>query len=761
MKQAILFFILATGVACAFTLGEGGKILVDSAASVQEKYAAAELEKYLREATGAEFSVINDGTARFAVGTAAARKVDPKLNLQGLGQDGIIIKMIGDTLVLTGGEGASRGTLNAVYTFLEDTVGYRWFAPPTGRPQGTATVVPKAASLKIPKLDVRYVPQFTHQRNVLFSGSHMNPDWLAKNKAFGSYMHLKPEQGGQQVYIPGFVHTFNEILHPQKYFKEHPEWFSELGGKRVGWSSQWCMSNKELQQFVVDYAREKLKNAPPTAVLSLSQNDWNNNCTCVECKAIDAEEGSPSGAILRFLNGVAEALNKDFPLVRIETLAYMYSAAAPKITKPHPNVTVRLALIDQRNYAQPLTHPDNAKPAEMVRDWGKVAPNNLEVWDYAVNFRRPLAPFPNFKSLGEDVKFYAANKVAGMFEEGNHYSAGGDFQDMRRWVLAKLLWDPNRDTETLIKEFVEGYYGKEAAPFILDYIAKLTKAVEDIDHKLTIYETYHPYLTIDFLRSAEDIFDKAITAAETSEQKARARAAKMQIQYVILAMSAMLEDELAATSKPWPFKQSKADMLTDFIDLHESGGFIIENHARRDADLEKLKTIATTEPTKIVVPPFAKDIPRSNWFEVQSAQFSIHNEGSWGSHAADPLASNSSAIWMPGNHAQWAINQLPMPKILTPEVNDKPWDVYVAVRADLKPDASGKAFSAGSWLSGEKRGEANLSLTAEELSATEYRWFKIGTIAELNDKRMIWMAPANNDGVEKVWIDRLIYVKAK
>ena len=233
----------------------------------------------------------------------------------------------------------------------------------------------------------------------------------------------------------------------------------------------------------------------------------------------------------------------------------------------------------------------------------------------------------------------------------------------------------------------------------------------------------------------------------------------MQIQYVILAMSAPLEDELAG--KPWPFKQSKADMLAEFVELHESGRLIIEMFQRRDADLEKLKTIATTEPANVVVPPFVKDLPREDWFEVQNSQFRFHMEGQWVHNAKDPLASNGFATWMPGNHAAWAINQIPPPKILRPEDNAKPWDVYVAVRADLKPGATGKAFEAGSRIESENRGEARLAVNAEELSATEYRWFKIGTIAALDDQRMIWMAPGKNDAVEKVWIDRLIYVRAK
>ncbi len=87
--------------------------------------------------------------------------------------------------------------------------------------------------------------------------------------------------------------------------------------------------------------RAVLKANPDMTIISVSQNDGNfDYCKCEKCAAIDAEEGSQAGTILRFVNAIADDIAEDHPHVVVDTLAYQYSVKPPRITKPRPNVCI-------------------------------------------------------------------------------------------------------------------------------------------------------------------------------------------------------------------------------------------------------------------------------------------------------------------------------------------------------------------------------------------------------------------------------------
>src|SRR5262245_34383606 len=106
-------------IAGEVTLVKDGKpvrsIRLTTNATPVEKSAAKELQHWIEQITG----------ARLAITTA---DVHPTARLQtdaALGEDGIRIAIEGDDLVLTGGTG--RGVVNAVYAFLEEDLGCRFY----------------------------------------------------------------------------------------------------------------------------------------------------------------------------------------------------------------------------------------------------------------------------------------------------------------------------------------------------------------------------------------------------------------------------------------------------------------------------------------------------------------------------------------------------------------------------------------------------------------------------------------------------------
>jgi hypothetical protein len=113
-------------------------------------------------------------------------------------------------------------------------------------------------------------------------------------------------------------------------------------------------------------------------------------------------------------------------------------------------------------FAHPLESDGlNASFREDLEGWAKIC-NRLWVWDYVINYAHCIMPFPNLWVLRPNIAFYIRNHVTGIYEEANYFSRGGELAELRTYIIAKTLWDPEYDTEKAIAEFLAGYYGPAA-----------------------------------------------------------------------------------------------------------------------------------------------------------------------------------------------------------------------------------------------------------------------------------------------------------
>lgn len=74
-------------------------------------------------------------------------------------------------------------------------------------------------------------------------------------------------------YLPGYsVHTFNKLVPPDVYFKEHPEYYSLDNGQRN--PNLLCLSNLAVFETALAPLRNNLAAAPEGKwIVSISQND--------------------------------------------------------------------------------------------------------------------------------------------------------------------------------------------------------------------------------------------------------------------------------------------------------------------------------------------------------------------------------------------------------------------------------------------------------------------------------------------------------
>lgn len=444
-----------------------------------EKTAASELKEHLDKVCGADFKIValsesDKSAASIFVGDSpASRRMLACDDFGKLPYDSVRMKSDGRNIALCGHP--QRGSLYAVYTFLEDYVGVRWWSK-------SERFLPSKSMLEISDFDITYSPVLKHREalyKVAFDGV-----FAARMKQNGSTLTrmnfdrpvISPEYGGCEhlVLFKGrgsSFHAHYEILPPDKYFAKHPEWYSLIKGKRSSNHAQLCLTNEEMAREYLKNVKELLRADPLATSIQVSQNDWHNACECPKCKAIDDENGSQAGTNIYFANKIAEGIEKEFPNVYVDTFAYQYTRKAPSKIVPRKNVLVRLCTIEC-SFLTPLEKGAEKQNADFVRDmkeWAKIT-NNLFIWDYVTNFRSYMSPYPNMGVLAPNIRFFAENSASGVFEQGDAFCSAGDFVLMRNWVISHLMWNPQADEKALFDEFLYGYYGREVGSIFKKYL---------------------------------------------------------------------------------------------------------------------------------------------------------------------------------------------------------------------------------------------------------------------------------------------------
>ena len=434
------------------------------------RYAAEELTMFLYRASKTAFAAGFDDSEKTGgeiVLGLTQREPEGLFSRAALKNDGFEIKTKDGDIFITGKTG--RGTLYGVYSFLEKYAGIKFISY-------DCTYIPATDKIEIPRdIEIAEIPPFEY-RDIYYREIIGNPDFSARRKCNGFHGNLSEKHGGKFIYA-GFVHTFDSIVPPDKYFEAHPEYFSFVGGKRISKHAQLCLTNPEVLEIAKKYVGEILQKNPNVNIISISQNDWYNPCECDSCRAVDEAEGSHAGTLLRFVNAVADSVKDAYPDVIIDTLAYQYTRACPKITKPKENVAVRLCTIEccfshsLKTCNKTGALEDYGRKHNIIDDfdeWAKIS-KRLYVWDYVTDFCHYLLPHPNLHILKDNINFFAEHNVAGLFEQGCGDTINSDFGALRAYVLSKLMWDPSLDSNELIDEFLYHYYGK-AHKIVRSYI---------------------------------------------------------------------------------------------------------------------------------------------------------------------------------------------------------------------------------------------------------------------------------------------------
>jgi len=505
-------------VVIAFNSGES---------SEAERTAARELRLYLGKITGAEFSVVAEG----AVGKGkSAIYLGPTrfaalhgIDSGQLGGEESVMRTIGRNLVLTGGR--PRGTLYAVYLFLEDVLGCRWYTP-------WVEHIPRSPRCAIPSLDLRKQPDLVFRdvytllnspgilsdqeslkwfavRNRLNGPSGGDGVWW---KDEGSPSRLDPyagaDVGGGWFAAGPASHSFAWYFPVDTYFRDHPEYYSMHNGIRLPSTgsngNQLCLTNPELLQLMIKKVKDEFRRFPAAQYVSVAPNDGGGKslCDCPRCRGAASVLGE-SGLLLQFVNAVAEGIRSEFPSKLIVTLAYGETADPPTAAiRAQDNVVVWVCAAFHSGSVN--TPPMDAY--RNLRNWAEHA-SRIWLWDYMRSDEIPMDfSAPLLWKLDEQFKLaHALPEVQGVFEE-DEVVVGmpvlPELYELRWWLSAKLMENPSRDLTATYSDFLAGYYGA-AAPELSRYLSHLAKEVWQ-----------WPYAMMDLahIRFVQSCFDRALRA---------------------------------------------------------------------------------------------------------------------------------------------------------------------------------------------------------------------------------------------------------
>ncbi len=555
-------------------------IVIPSAPHPAEQTAADFLKRVVETACGVTLPMASDaGECGIYIGT---RDASPEVKW-----DGFRVTTDERNVYLDGN--IPRGTVYAVFDFAEKHLGYRRFA-------NDCEIIPAEGEGTVPAgLDVVDNPTFVVRRYDFYEVEN-HPEFAAHCRINTAPIHLNKvigEELGGMANAPFDAHSFGRLLPGAVYFDEHPEYYALVDGERIPCNNgagpgQLCLTNPDVVRLVTEAVLNQLRENPTLLEVEVSHCDNGNYCRCEHCAAIDEEEGSQAGTMIRFVNAVAEAVEKEFPDVLISTFAYEHTRVPPKKTKARHNVIVRYCTYDAC-FRHPIDSPScpinrTSTYAEMM-GWQEKC-EHMSIWDYVTNWDCFLAPFPNLRSLRENMRFYHKCHVRQVFAEDDPRTRqGGVFFDLKAYLIGKLMWNPymsDEEYEGHINEFLAGFYGnawREMRRYLdLEYEVTADRCFtckESIDicflHVVTnppipnykmlmrrnyLPQPYQPMLPnhaltglVERMDEVEACFDRAMALAEDDGVKERIERSRMGVTYVDLFCSGKNEFTMSAEEK--------------------------------------------------------------------------------------------------------------------------------------------------------------------------------------------------------------------
>jgi hypothetical protein len=386
---------------------------------------------------------------------------------------------------------------------------------------------------------------------------------------------------------------------------------------------QLCLTNPDVVRIVTSNVLARIaKVYPKVKIFGVSQSDRWVYCTCSNCAAVDAREGSHAGTNIEFVNKIADAVAEKYPDVLIETLAYQYTCKPPRYVRPRPNVMICLCS-DYCDFSKPL-----AVSRYRFRDmngfvddlrWWCAAAKRVHMWNYTMNFRYFMHAFPNIYCLKPDLETFLDCGVTEVLEQGvaSPHQAG---MALKTYLIGHLLWDPRQPLEPLLDRFYRGYYGA-AAPWMRRYMEELhalSRERDEVEHPMKMWGVIDsPALKTEFFEKGAEYLAKAAEAVNGDPVRFRNVRWEMNANdYTRIMRSREISHYALSRDGKYPMTpkikelQSAARRIAADWKVFPRTAKISEDHAVIEASKRRIERYARFDPLKAAVGEFV-DVPAS------------------------------------------------------------------------------------------------------------------------------------------------------
>jgi hypothetical protein len=533
-----------SGKRATLTLAKAGKtgytLVIPEQAQDRERKAAADLARYFKLISGAEFPVVSEdqrpaatgpylsiGRTKLLAGSRAAWK-DADLAVEGYA-----IEVLGKNAYLYGGSG--RGLLHGVYSLLEEDLGCRWYSP-------TSIDAPKLTTFKVTLTSRRVLPALELRDPYTYRVHDTN--WSLRNKTNTPHARIPLAWGGSLRYY-NMGHTYAGYFPTQQYFAEHPEYYALVNGKRQ--ATQLCHTNEDVIRLSIAKTCAIFRDHPEVTITAIGPNDGRGFCDCPNCKQLDDENGGRAGSFFYFVNRIAEGTKKEFPNNHLISLAYLDYAKPPTKLRVDPYIIIQLCTDSHAWKYQFCTVQESTEFQGLLKAW-RALDACIYMWDYTTDYVHYLVPMANWAVVAENTRFFVQNGVRGIMYEAE----ATDMDELRGWVWAKQLWNPELDTQALLKDFVFGYF-KESAPPLWEYETMLwdywqtwhkvphtcgqPSAHPLLNNLQCSYAPDGPMFTPEFMATMRRCFTQAEQLAASPDIRARVGKAKAALLYLELCQN--------------------------------------------------------------------------------------------------------------------------------------------------------------------------------------------------------------------------------
>lgn len=423
------------------------RVYVPWFADEEEWHAARELAEYLRKLSGRTSSLVRreplfrNSPGIYVGDTRTGRRVlgaePPEFPLPPDLWDNFDYVASHNQVILRGTDPGA--TALAVYWFLQEEVGVRWWAP-------------SAIGEDLPSLERLELPP-TRQT--------IRPGIVSRGMAPMSWQGRKTESAvwarrNLLRHRLSLSHNLHKIVPPLS--EETRDLYPPPSRNILPRDAHPNLESATVRELAVAAATRYFNSHPEAPSFSLALADHLEFLDWSIYKSVDPDRTFRGGLdftplVFGFTDAVARELAKTHPGRYVSSLAYILTENAPDFPLS-PNVIPTATADRSQWYDKDFREEDLA----LMRRWADSGVDILATWDYAYGYQY-LIPRIYLEQQGQSVKALRDAGVDAFYIE--IYPLWG-IDAPKAWLYARLLWNPDADPEALLDEFFTGYYGSAA-----------------------------------------------------------------------------------------------------------------------------------------------------------------------------------------------------------------------------------------------------------------------------------------------------------